>query len=58
MELSAQDIQDLRRDDDKNGFRDAYLGTTGNTAISNAREHYTLGETMKAKLCIPNGTTD
>ena len=50
-ELSAQDIQDLRVDDDKNGFRDSRIGTSGNTAISASKTFYVLGDNMKSKIC-------
>lgn len=55
-ELSPQDISDLRKDDEKNGFRNSFFGTTGNTAISASKEFYTLGETMKSKICIDDDT--
>ena len=50
--MSAQEIQDLRLDDDKNGFRDSFFDALGNTAISASKTFYTLGESMKSKICI------
>ena len=56
-DLSAQEISDLRKDEEKNGFRNSFFGTTGNTAISASKEFYQLGETMKSRICIADECT-
>lgn len=49
--MSAQEIQDLRTDPEKSGFLNTFFGSTSDTASSDAKKYYRLGEKMYSEIC-------
>ena len=56
--LSAQDVQDLRNDDDKSGFLNSHFGQSEDTASSDKKKYYDLGEKMYSEICTDDTLSD
>ena len=50
-ELTAQEIQDLRNNENKSGFIASYLGNVQATATTDQKKYYKLGESMRSQIC-------